>query len=222
MSSYVRAIQTQLKDAGFYDGDVDGIAGPKTVSAVQKALTANKLSVSDARIVTEQSTSDPEYVAPPKTPAPNTRTKGYVFSQGSLNNLEGVDPKLVRVVHEALRVSEQDFAVLEGLRTITRQRELLKKGATQTLESKHLKGLAVDLVPVVNGQISWDWKYYYNIARAMKQAAESLNVRIRWGGAWAVLNGAKETPEQLVAEYVALKRKQGKKAFTDGPHFELF
>lgn len=151
----------------------------------------------------------------------------FVLSQRSLSRLDGVHPDLVRVVKRALELSKQDFSVLEGLRTAERQAQLVKQGLSQTTNSKHLKqtdsfGHAVDLTPWVNGAVSWDWVYFYPIAEAVRAAAKELNVKIRWGGAWCVLNETTNDAKTLVADYVAARRKQGKKAFNDGPHFELY
>ena len=119
----------------------------------------------------------------------------FNFSKRSLKNLEGVRPELVKVVKRALEITTVDFTVIEGRRTLARQKQLLKSGATRTLRSRHLTGHAVDLAPWVNGAVRWDWPLFYPIARAMKQAARELNVKIRWGGDW--------------------------KRFRDGPHFQL-
>src|SRR3546814_18779136 len=58
-------------------------------------------------------------------------------------------------------------------------------GTIQTMKSKHLDGLAVDLVPWV-GKPVWAWDRIYPIAFAMDQAATELGLasKIRWGGAW--------------------------------------
>ena len=108
----------------------------------------------------------------------------YTLSQKSLDRLKGVHPDLVKVVKRAIELTEQDFVVLEGLRTLERQRYLLKKGATKTLKSRHMVGKAVDLVPVVDGRISWDWKYYWPIVEAMSKAAEELEAPIEHGAHW--------------------------------------
>ena len=47
----------------------------------------------------------------------------YKLSKRSLRNLEGVHPLLVSVVHRALELSDIDFTVVEGLRTIEKQKE---------------------------------------------------------------------------------------------------
>ena len=118
----------------------------------------------------------------------------YKLSQRSLNNLNGVHPDLIAVVKRAIEITSVDFAVIEGVRTIERQKELFSRGASKTMRSRHLTGHAVDLAAWVGG-IRWDWPLYYKIAEAMKTAARELNVSLEWGGDW--------------------------KTFKDGPHFQL-
>ena len=119
----------------------------------------------------------------------------YKLSKRSLSRLEGVHKDLVQVVKLAIELTEVDFGVTEGVRTIERQRELFAKGASKTMNSRHLTGHAVDLVAYVGSEARWDWPLYHKIADAMKRAANSLGVPIVWGGDW--------------------------KSFKDGPHFEL-
>lgn len=119
----------------------------------------------------------------------------YILSKQSLDKLQGVDERLVNVVKRAIELTQIDFKVLEGIRTKERQEELFAKGTTQTMNSKHLVGRAVDLGALYNNTISWDKNHYHIIAKAMKQAANELNISIRWGGDF--------------------------KSFFDGPHFEL-
>jgi peptidoglycan L-alanyl-D-glutamate endopeptidase CwlK len=116
----------------------------------------------------------------------------FNLSNKSRQKIEGVHPDLVSVVERAIKISNQDFSVLEGLRTVSRQRQLLAKGATTTMNSRHITGHAVDLVPY---PLTWDWDYFYPIADAMKAAARELGIPLEWGGDW--------------------------KSFKDGPHFQL-
>ena len=56
-----------------------------------------------------------------------------------------------------------DATVFDGLRTLPEQRENLRRGVSKTLKSKHLPqadgyGHAVDIVPIINGQLAWDSK----------------------------------------------------------------
>ncbi len=113
----------------------------------------------------------------------------------SLARLEGVHPDLVRVVKRAAAMSDLDFTVLEGLRTLDRQRQLFAQKATKTMNSRHLTGHAVDLAPMLGGKVSWDWPLYHRLAKTVKAAAAAEKVPITWGGDW--------------------------RTFKDGPHWEL-
>ena len=117
---------------------------------------------------------------------------GYKLGLRSKQRLSGVHPDLVAVVKRAIELSEQDFSVTEGIRHIERQRTLVATGKSTTMNSRHLTGHAVDLVPY---PVSWDWEHFYPIADAMKEAAKELKVDLEWGGDW--------------------------KSFPDGPHFQL-
>lgn len=119
----------------------------------------------------------------------------FRLSNKSKSRLKGVHPDLVSVVKRALEISECDFAVIEGVRSYDRQVQLYNEGASKTLNSRHLTGHAVDLMAWVGGSGTWDWKYYHQIAKAMKTAAEELDVTLVWGGNWS--------------------------QFPDGPHFQL-
>lgn len=146
----------------------------------------------------------------------------FKLSKRSLNNLQEVKPPLVAVVHRAIQITEVDFVVIEGMRTLKRQQELVNQGASQTLNSRHLTGDAVDLAAWL-GTIRWELPLYFKIAEAMKQAAIENCVALRWGGAWTVpdIRTYSDTMEHAHEAYLALRRSQGRKAFIDLPHFEL-
>lgn len=119
----------------------------------------------------------------------------FRLSQRSRTALQGVHPDLVAVVEAAIELTPVDFMVTEGLRTAARQAELVRAGASRTLNSRHLTGHAVDVAAWVDGQVRWDWPLYPRIAEAFKAAAKGRGVRLIWGGDWPRLR--------------------------DGPHFEL-
>lgn len=148
---------------------------------------------------------------------------GFRLSQRSIERLDGVDDRLVDVVCRAIEITTVDFGVTEGLRTIETQRQYVAAGKSQTMESKHLTGEAVDLVAYINGQVSWELNLYDNIADAIKQAAIEKNVAIRWGAAWNVpdIRLWRGTMEEAMVYYIDTRRKQNKRPFIDGPHFEL-
>lgn len=213
MSSYISAIQTKLLDAGFYEGKVDGIAGKLTVEAVEQAIKSDAITNDEAVAVVQQNVSHPS-LTEPAVVAPQ---KGkFVLGKRSLDNLKNVNPDLVRVVKRAIEITEIDFTVIEGFRTKERQRELVRRGASKTMNSRHLTGHAVDIVPLVDGKITWNFNYYYPLAKAMSQAATELGVDVRWGGVWTNIRNKKGTPQQWVKEYY-----DGGGKFQDGPHFEL-
>lgn len=119
----------------------------------------------------------------------------FALSQKSKDRLSGVHPDLVAIVKRAIEISSVDFAVLEGVRSKTRQEQLVAAGASQTMNSRHLTGHAVDLGAMVAGTVRWDWPLYFKVADAMKKAAAELGTPLEWGGDW--------------------------RKFKDGPHFQL-
>ena len=119
----------------------------------------------------------------------------FKLSDKSLTRLQGVHPDLVKVVKRAIEITPVDFVVIEGLRTKERQAYLLDAGKSRTMNSYHLTGHAVDIAPIVDGKVSWEWKFFHPMADAMMKAASELGVKIEWGGQW--------------------------KTFPDGPHFQI-
>jgi peptidoglycan L-alanyl-D-glutamate endopeptidase CwlK len=130
----------------------------------------------------------------------------YKLSSSSRQKLIGVHSDLVKVVERAIEITTVDFTVLEGPRTYERQQQLFDAGSSWTMNSRHLRtkgpkediptAKAVDLGAWVDGEVSWAWPPYYEIARAMKTAAKELGIPIEWGGDW---NGEE----------------------ADGPHYQL-
>lgn len=147
---------------------------------------------------------------------------GYILGKRSLRELEGVDQRLVDVVKLAISYTDQDFSVHDGIRTVREQEILVEKGASHTMKSKHIIGEAVDLVPYINGRLRWEWEPIYTIATAVKRASRELGVNLRWGGCWdKCFTHSNKSPSQMVEAYVARRRSMGKRAFIDGPHYEL-
>lgn len=124
----------------------------------------------------------------------------YTLGKRSLDRLLGVNPDLVRVVKRAIELTEHDFSVIEGVRTVETQRAYVAKGVSKTMNSRHITGHAVDLYPV--GRPT-PWDKCPVVATAMLAAAKELGVAIRWGGDWN-MNGRSDDEK-----------------FYDGPHFEL-
>lgn len=128
-------------------------------------------------------------------------TNQFNFSSCSENNLTGVKPALVSVIRRALELTPVDFAVIEGLRTLERQKQLVAQGASKTMNSRHLTGDAVDIMPVgADWNKATDWLPVLNV---IKQAADEQGVRLRFGYTWTQSPG--DTPAK----------------FLDAPHIEL-
>lgn len=118
------------------------------------------------------------------------------FSARSKARLKGVRDDLVEVMTEALKTSPHDFGITEGLRSLQLQKIYVSRGKSRTMNSKHLTGHAVDIVVYdENGEVTWDLKYYREVAEHVKKVSFQLQIPITWGGDW--------------------------KSFVDGPHFEL-
>ncbi len=119
----------------------------------------------------------------------------FSLSQRSKDRLKGVHPDLVKVIEEAIKESPLDFSISEGLRTKERQKVLFDSGKSQTMNSRHITGHAIDFAVIKDGEVTWDFKYYQLVADHIKAVAKALDVPIIWGGDW--------------------------KSFRDGPHVEL-
>lgn len=152
----------------------------------------------------------------------------YQLGKESLRKLEGVDPRLVRVVKRAITITTQDFSVHEGVRSLATQRDYVRRGVSQTMNSRHLKqadgfGKAVDLVPYAGGMLRWEWPLIYPMIEAVRLAAIDEDVIVRWGGGWFILNECSSMAaiKRRLDAYVAARRAQKKTAFLDGPHVEL-
>ncbi len=160
----------------------------------------------------------------------NAPISHFHFGARSRREMAQMHPDLVRVNEMALSISPVDWGVFDGFRTAADQNELYRRKASQLdgykRKSKHQlqpDGYvhATDNVPWINGKWQWDWEAIYEIADAMVFAARSLDVTLRWGGCWQVVNDLTGSPENWVAEYVKRRREQGRRAFNDGPHWEI-
>ena len=170
----------------------DGIRGPLTTAAILAAADAGRL------MVAARNDNGP-VTAPAKVP------QGDVPAP-SMDRLRGVNPALVAVVLAASEACDTPFTVIEGLRSVDRQKQLVAQGASRTMRSRHLTGHAVDLWPLdtATGKAlpagtpaaeARLWADLRTIAVAVKAAAAERGVAVEWGGDWS--------------------------SFPDGPHFQL-
>ena len=145
-----------------------------------------------------------------------------------MDRLEGVHPHMTAVVERAIQLTEVDFGVTQGVRTLDEQKANVAAGRSQTMASKHLLqddgfSHAVDVVAYIGPDVSWELNVYDDICDAFKEAAKEVGCSIKWGAAWSEgdIRTYKGSAEDAMMAYVDLRRSQGRRPFIDAPHFEL-
>lgn len=112
----------------------------------------------------------------------------YSFGKSSKAKLETVNNVLASLMEEAILTSPIDFGITYGHRSAEEQYKLFLAGKSKNdgvkVKSKHQEGIAVDIAVYVNGKITWDAKYYYLVAGHILGTANSLEIKLRWGGDW--------------------------------------
>ena len=121
------------------------------------------------------------------------------LNEKSQERLSEVHPDLQLVIYRAAELMTEegvDFIVTEGVRTIGKQKQLLEKGASKTLRSRHVPVMnecemacAVDLAVRIDGEVRWDWGLYPKLAEVVKEAAHIEGIPIEWGGDWKFRDG---------------------------------
>ena len=152
----------------------------------------------------------------------------FRLSQRSMDRLEGVHPAMTGVVERAIQLTDVDFGVTQGVRTLDEQKANVAAGRSQTMASKHLLqddgfSHAVDVVAYVGPDVSWELNVYDDICDAFKEAAKEVGCSIKWGAAWSEgdIRTYQGSAEEAMMAYVDLRRSQGRRPFIDAPHFEL-
>ena len=152
----------------------------------------------------------------------------FRLSQRSMDKLEGVHPAMTAVVERAIQLTDVDFGVTQGVRTLDEQKANVAAGRSQTMASKHLLqddgfSHAVDVVAYVGSDVSWELNMYDNICDAFRTAAEEVGCSVKWGAAWSEgdIRTYSSSAEDAMMAYVDLRRSQGRRPFIDAPHFEL-
>lgn len=181
MPRYNRHIETLQAGLGIVP--LDGLRGPVTDTTLLAAADAGRLSVVNPVDL------------PPAPRAIINPPDGDAIPASGDEKLIGVHPVLAEIVRAASLRSSVPFTVIEGLRTAARQKELVAKGASKTLNSRHLTGHAVDIWPInpatgkalPAGSAAAEarlWADLRVIAAAVKEVAKERGVQIEWGGDW--------------------------------------
>ena len=130
----------------------------------------------------------------------------FKFGKSSLAKLDDVDPDLRLVMMEAIKLTVIDFGITEGMRSLERAEQLKADGLSKVgSKSKHCLGKAVDIVAYDGSRVTWDLDFYEEIAQAVGEVSELLDIPVRWGGSW-------------VTGDFKLNRDM---SFIDAVHFEL-
>lgn len=171
MNPHIKTLQSALGIVA------DGNRGLITTSSILKAADEGRLQV-----------------VPLPPPLINVPAADDIPASGDAR-LVGVHAALADLVRAVSLQCDLPFTVIEGLRTPERQRELVAKGASKTLNSRHLTGHAVDLWPLdpatgkplpagTKATEARLWADLGIIANAMKAEAARRGVMIEWGGDW--------------------------------------
>lgn len=146
----------------------------------------------------------------------------FKYGVVSLERRKGINDKLIAADNLAMSYQIQDAMILEdgGLRTKERQKILVDKGASKTMNSLHIKGLALDKAPY---PLDWnDLNRFYIQAQLMRYACIELRLSMTWGAVWdRRLQDLSPNLEAEVKAYVQRRKAIGRSAFLDFPHFQL-
>lgn len=105
----------------------------------------------------------------------------------SLKALVGVHPDLVAVAklaHDMAIGKKLDFWITEGLRSVDRQKQLVAKGASATMRSRHITGDAFDFVPIIGGEPCWKWPAFWPLVDLFEKAGAKLDIGVECGARW--------------------------------------
>lgn len=143
----------------------------------------------------------------------------FKFSRNSIKKMEGVHPRLVSFFKELIMIAEDDFKIVEGVRTLETQQKYYTYGRTNFVNEW---GEKVSVITKIDGitkkskhQIQEDgFGHAIDIAFTGKNKAERYDIekfnklrkkaepllqkyRITWGGDW---NNFKDRPHFQIKE----------------------
>ena len=120
-----------------------------------------------------------------------------ILNKISQQRLQACDPILQLLAIEAAKESPYEFVITCGMRTIAEQQKLFAQGRTipgkkvtncdgVIKKSKHnySPSKAFDFAVIINGELTWDEKYYNEMGEHFKKTAINFGLKISWGGDW--------------------------------------
>ena len=129
-------------------------------------------------------------------------SKKFQWGQTSIKRMDGVDPRIIRVLFRAIRIMSRkkdgiDMTIpwMGGIRTADQQNKLFLDGVSKCdgfkKKSEHQSGLAIDVIPYIKGinfyempSIEQDF-LFYKVASVILEAGALEGVKISWGGNWS-------------------------------------
>jgi len=140
----------------------------------------------------------------------------HEFSHTSKERLATCHEDLQLIMITAIAISDVDFGIAEGHRSIEKQQQYYAEGKSQidgvSKKGKHNyePSLAADIYPWSEGRADWDEEtlsYLSGIIHAVSEMLfmdKKITHKVRWGGNWD-MDGTIMTDQ----------------TFADRPHFEL-
>lgn len=122
----------------------------------------------------------------------------FKFSRNSEKKLQYLHPNLQNFFRGLIKISPYDFSITQGVRTAEEQNKLYQQGRTTPgkivtncdgykIKSNHQTkddglGHAGDIAILINNKITWEEKYYKEVAMTARILMQKYNVE--WGGDW--------------------------------------
>lgn len=141
----------------------------------------------------------------------------FQFSNSSISKLRTCDVRLQLVLMRAIEITEIDFGVAFGHRSVEEQQRLYAIGRTEpghivtyldgvNKKSKHNEdpSQAVDVYAYVNGKAVWTERYLCYLAGLFQAVAKDKNIELTWGGNW-------DRDGEIASDH----------NFIDMPHFQI-
>ena len=140
----------------------------------------------------------------------------FKFGNTSEERLNTCHPDLIVIMNTAISISDVDFGIAEGYRSIEKQKQYFSEGKSKidgvTNIGKHnyKPSFACDIYAYLNGKALWDNEtitYLSGIIRATSEIlfkTGKIKHKIRWGGNW-------DMDGTILID----------QSFNDRPHFEL-
>lgn len=140
----------------------------------------------------------------------------HKFGKSSEEKLSTCHQDLQLIMRKAISISDIDFGIAEGHRSIEVQQQYFKEGKSKIdgikVKGKHnyTPSLAADIYAFVNGKATWENEHITYLAGLIAAVADILLEQkkithtIRWGGNW-------DMDGEILLD----------QSFDDRPHFEL-